>query len=84
MSRLAKYLGIIDVMDATKKDQWSKLTTVNLDSFKSTAPPIHLKRSVYTDGSKTEELAGRRYVIYYKNEEIATDSIRLAEEITFN
>ena len=81
--QLTKDLGIqIDRTDAIKSDLWKKYYFVNIDSFKNTGPPVHSQVNIYTDGSKTDDHVGSGYVIYHKNEEIATDSKRLADEIT--
>lgn len=79
----AKNLGIrIEDTDAIKTDNWGNLSSVNLESFKNTGPPIHSQINVYTDGSRTEEPVGSRYVTYHKGEELEKESIRLEEETT--
>ena len=69
----------IDSTDAIKPDLWKKYLSVNI---KNTGHPVHSQVNIYTDGSKTDVNAGSAYVIYHKNEEIAADSIWLADEIT--
>ena len=72
----------MDDTDALKADKWEKHFKVNLESFKKTGPPSHSQINVYTDDSKTDEHVGSGYVIYHKGEELASESIRLEEEIT--
>ena len=81
--RQARDIGIrLEDTDAIKTEKWEKFYRVNLESFVHTGPPIHTQVNIYTDGSKTEEHVGSGYVIYYKEEELTSESIRLEEEIT--
>lgn len=55
---------------------------VNIESLSNTGPPVHSQVNILTDGSKTDEHVGSGYVMYYNNNEIAFESIRLSEEIS--
>ena len=83
--QLAEQMGISpDSTDAIKTELWDRSFRVHLESFKNLSHPVMTQVNVFTDGSKIEQHVGSGFVIYANNEEIATDSIRLADEITVN
>lgn len=81
--QLAKQMEIsLSSTDAIKIELWERSFRVNLESFKSVTHPVLSQVNVFTDGSETDEHVGSDFVIYVNNKELASDSIRLAEEIT--